>query len=76
LERAIRAGIRDEQAEEIDGGGGSLEPASGDGYLIVVDAQVLEFLRGELPDWIDLSRLFPDQPPQEWTEPEADASSS
>jgi hypothetical protein len=65
-ERAIRTGMRDERAPAAISG--SLGPTAGDvgGYTIVFGADLLGLLDRELPDWVDLSRLFPDFPPDEW----------
>jgi hypothetical protein len=73
-ERAIRAGLPQEQAFEaqsvID-----TDDSDIDGVTLVLSPEVIALLARELPDWLDLTRLFPDQPPREWTEPEGDAPS-
>jgi hypothetical protein len=73
-ERAIRAGFHDEQTPE-DSSATDVDLLDGDagGWAIVLGPEMVALLARELPDWLDLTRLFPDQPPQEWTEPEADA---
>jgi len=40
------------------------------------DSDVMALLEGEIPEWMDLSALIPDSPPEEWpdTAPDADAS--
>jgi hypothetical protein len=85
-ERAIRAGIREEPAP-----GERLQAAFGlhDAALIVgpdfamitnldylFDSDLMAVLEGEIPEWIDLSALIPDSPPEEWpdTAPDGDAS--
>jgi len=81
-ERAIRAGIREEPASGEDAEAalraGDAELIPEPDVTIVVDLDVLfnpdlmAELDGEVPDWIDLSRLVPDFPPPEWGEPAAE----
>jgi hypothetical protein len=81
-ERAIRAGIREERAP-----GERLEAAScRDGFellaipdfTIVTDLDwlfnpdLLGLLHWNIPDWMDLSPLVPDSPPDEWPETAGD----
>jgi hypothetical protein len=85
-ERAIRVGIRKEPVL------GERLPAAfdlHDAALIVgpdfamitnldylFDSDLMALLEGEIPEWIDLSALIPDSPPEEWpaAAPDADAS--
>ena len=70
-ERAIRAGMPEEQAPE-DWIASDTDALVGDGgFAIVLDPEVLALLGRELPDWLDLTRLFPNNPPPEWSKPEA-----
>jgi hypothetical protein len=73
-ERAIRAGIPEELAPALAIGDGTdaLDSDSG-GHAIVLAPDLFELLSSEPPDWLDLSRLYPDTPPKEWEEPEPDA---
>ena len=85
-ERALRAGLQQEPVP-----GEHLQAAFGlhDAALIVgpdfamitdldylFDSELKAVLEGEIPEWIDLSALIPDSPPEEWpdTAPDADAS--
>ena len=84
-ERALRAGMRNEPVP-----GERSQAAFGlrDAALIVgadfamianldylFDSDVMAVLEGEIPEWLDLSALIPDSPPEEWpdTAPDADA---
>jgi hypothetical protein len=70
-ERAIRAGMPDEQGPE-QWYATDTDTLNGDGgLLIVLGPEVIALLARELPDWLDLTRLFPNQPPREWSDPEA-----
>jgi hypothetical protein len=74
-ERAIRAGIREEPApgQRVQIGFG--QDASDSGLEpdftkitdldFLFDPDVLTLLGGEIPDWMDLSGLIPDFPPEE-----------
>jgi hypothetical protein len=42
----------------------------------VFNPDVLALLDGQLPDWMDLSELVPDFPPEEWGEPAGDQPGS
>jgi hypothetical protein len=77
-ERAIRAGLREEpvpgQRIQIGFGHDSeigLEPdfTKITDLDFLFDPDVLALLGGEIPDWMDLSELIPDFPPEEWGEP-------
>jgi len=84
-ERALRAGIREEPVP-----GEHLQAAfrREDAELIpepdftlvtnidfLFDSDLMAQLDGELPEWMNLSALIPDSPPEEWpaTAPDADA---
>jgi hypothetical protein len=71
-ERAIRAGIPPEAPLVTDQGGDGCENDS-QTYEIVSGPDLLELLNWQLPDWIDADFLYPDYPPEEWGEPEAEA---
>jgi hypothetical protein len=75
-ERAIRAGIREEPLPR-----GYVQAAfSGDDTAllsepdvtllmsldVLFDSGLMDELEGELPEWIDLSPVIPDFPPEEW----------
>ena len=85
-ERAIRAGIRDEPASgerfEAASSGDDFELLAIPDFTIVTDVDflfnpdVLALLDGEIPDWMDLSPLVPDSPPDEWPETAADQPAS
>jgi hypothetical protein len=73
-ERAIRAGIREEPEPEryvratFYADGSELSP-EGDVTLllsldVLFDSGLMDELEGELPEWIDLSSLIPDFPPE------------
>jgi hypothetical protein len=75
-ERAIRAGIRAEPEPEryvrATFDAEDTEP-SPDGEVtlllsldVLFDSGLMDELQGELPEWIDLSPLIPDVPPEEW----------
>ena len=75
-ERAIRAGIREEPVPEdhvqeaFSGDDRELIPEP-DFTLVVnldvlFDSGLMDELEGELPEWMDLSPLIPDFPPEEW----------
>jgi hypothetical protein len=77
-ERALRAGMREEQvpaqrlhaAHPRDGAELTPEPD----FTMITDIDFLfnpdlmAELQGELPEWLDLSALIPDSPPEEWPE--------
>jgi len=73
-ERAIRAGIRQDTAPApgCQIGFGHGEPIPEPDFSIVTDIDfifdpdVLTLLDGDIPDWMDLSGLIPDYPPEEW----------
>ena len=75
-ERAIRAGIREEPAPGVRIGAASrrddVELLSEPDFTIVTDLDflfnpdLLAQLDGQLPEWMDLSGLVPDFPPEEW----------
>jgi hypothetical protein len=75
-ERAIRAGIREEPEPEryvratLYTDGSELSPEGDVTFLLSVDvlfdSGLMDELEGELPEWIDLSPLIPDFPPEEW----------
>jgi hypothetical protein len=75
-ERAIRAGIGEEPAApaELSSTDDDAEALDGDtgGIAIVLDPEVVALLARELPDWLELSRLFPEHLPREWSELEAE----
>jgi hypothetical protein len=72
-ERAIRAGFREQPAPgqrlQIGCGQNDIRPEPDFTILtdldFLFDPDVLALLGGEIPDWMDLSRLVPDFPPQE-----------
>jgi hypothetical protein len=74
-ERAIRAGIREEpvpvQGGEISSCPDGFELIPEPDFTIVTDLDfifdpdLLKMLNGEIPDWMDLSGLVPDFPPEE-----------
>ena len=70
-ERAIRAGMPEEQAPEDWIATDTDKLVADGGFAIVLDPEVLALLGRELPDWLDLTRLFPNHPPHEWSKPEA-----
>jgi hypothetical protein len=84
-ERALRAGMREErvpgelvQAALLQDYADSIPEPD---FTMITDLDFLfnpdlmAQLEGELPEWIDLSALIPDCPPEEWpdTPPDADA---
>ena len=70
-ERAIRAGLRPQPASfQV---GEDADTPDDPSYRLVLAADLLELLSSEPPDWLDLSRLYPDTPPREWEEPDGDA---
>jgi len=85
-ERALRAGMRKEPVpgERFQATFRREDPAlipEPDFTMItnldfLFDSDVMAQLDGELPEWMDLSPLIPDSPPEEWpdTAPDADAS--
>jgi len=85
-ERAIRAGMREEPVlgEHVQAAFGLHDAALivGPDFAMITDldylfdSDVMAVLEGEIPEWIDLSALIPDSPPEEWpdTAPDADAS--
>jgi hypothetical protein len=84
-ERALRAGMREEQvpAPRWDAtcprDGAELIPEPDFTMITDVDflfnPDLMAELQGELPEWMNLSPLIPDCPPEEWpdTAPDADA---
>jgi hypothetical protein len=73
-ERAIRAGLQPEPAPPfaIGDDADALDSDAGS-YPIVLAPDLLEqLLSAEPPDWLDLSRLYPDTPPEEWGEADED----
>jgi hypothetical protein len=73
-ERAIRAGLQPEPAPPfaIGDDADALDSDAGS-YQIVLAPDLLEqLLSAEPPDWLDLSRLYPDTPPEEWGEADED----
>ena len=78
-ERAIRARIREDPApgQRAQIGFGqddfSIGPEPDFSKITDIDfifnPDVLALLDGEIPDWMDLSPLVPDFPPEEWGEP-------
>jgi hypothetical protein len=78
-ERAIRAGFREQPVagELVQIGFGQAEFGIGPepDFSIVTDLDflfdpdVLALLGGDIPDWMDVSGLVPDFPPEEWGEP-------
>jgi hypothetical protein len=85
-ERAIRAGIREEPAagERVQIGFGQDDFGIGPetdftkitDLDFIFNPDLLAQLDGELPDWMDLSELVPDFPPEEWREPADDEPAS
>jgi hypothetical protein len=85
-ERAIRAGMQtepvpSERSQEAFGLHDAALIVGPDFAMItnldfLFDSDLMTQLGGELPEWIDLSALIPDSPPEEWpyTAPDADAS--
>jgi hypothetical protein len=85
-ERALRAGMRDQPApgerpEAAFRPAGFQLLAEPDATLVIdldvlFNPDLLAELDGEIPEWMDLSALVPDSPPEEWpdTVPDADAS--
>jgi hypothetical protein len=81
-ERAIRAGMREEPAPaehpEVAFRPDGFQLVPEPDTTLVIDLDVLfnpdlmAELNGEIPDWMDLSRLVPDFPPAEWGEPAAE----
>jgi hypothetical protein len=75
--RAIRAGIREDPApaERVQIGFGEAELIPEPDFTKITDLDfifnpdLLALLDGEIPDWMDLSGLVPDFPPEEWGEP-------
>jgi hypothetical protein len=75
-ERAIRAGFREEPAPgqrvQIGFGQDDLGIGPEPDFTIVTDLDfvfdpnVLALLDGDIPDWLDLSGLVPDFPPEEF----------
>jgi hypothetical protein len=80
-ERAIRAGIREERPSgertEASSRRGAFERLPEPNLSRVTDLDflfnpdLLRQLNGQIPDWMDLSPLVPDSPPDEWPEPSA-----
>ena len=85
-ERAIRAGIREEPAPgerfEAASRRDDFELLAEPDFTIVTDLDflfnpdLLRLLNWKIPDWIDLSPLVPDSPPDEWPETAADQPAS
>jgi hypothetical protein len=75
-ERAIRAGIREDPApgQRVQIGFGQNDFGIGPepdftkitDLDFLFDPDVMALLGGEIPDWMDLSGLIPDFPPEEW----------
>jgi hypothetical protein len=72
-ERAIRAGIAHEPAAALAIGDGVDQLHSEAGSQPIVLAPDLLELLSCVPEWLDLSRLYPDCPPEEWGEADGDA---
>ena len=84
-ERALRAGLRQEPVpgERSQAAFRREDPAlipEPDFTMItnldfLFDSDVMAQLDGEIPEWMNLSALIPDSPPEEWpdTAPDADA---
>jgi len=36
---------------------------------VLFDSGLMDELEGELPEWIDLSALIPEVPPEDWPDP-------
>ena len=85
-ERALRAGIREAPVPgehvqaAVPRGDAELMPEP-DFTLVtnldfLFDSDLMDQLEGELPEWMDLSPLIPDAPPEEWpdTAPDADVT--
>jgi len=85
-ERALRAGMRE---EPVPGERSQAAFALHDAALIVgpdfamitnldylFDSDLITLLEGEIPEWIDLSALIPDSPPEEWPDTAHDADAS
>jgi hypothetical protein len=77
-ERAIRARLREDPAPAQRfpiSLGPDVEPIPEPDFTKITDLDflfnpdLLAQLEGELPDWMDLSPLIPDFPPEEWGEP-------
>ena len=85
-ERAIRAGIREEPApgERFEAAcrRDDFELLAEPDFTIVGDLDflfnpdLLRLLNWKIPDWIDLSLLVPDSPPDEWPETAGDQPAS
>jgi hypothetical protein len=85
-ERAIRAGIREEPApgEHLEAASrrDDFELLAKPDFTIVTDLDflfnpdLLTLLNWKIPDWMDLSPLVPDSPPDEWPETAADQPAS
>ena len=85
-ERAIRAGIREEppSGERLEASSrrDAFELLPEPDFSRVTDLDflfnpdLLRQLNGKIPDWMDLSPLVPDSPPDEWPEPAADQPAS
>jgi hypothetical protein len=85
-ERAIRAGIREEPAPgerfEAAPRRDDFELLAEPDFTIVTDLDflfnpdLLKLLNWNIPDWMDLSPLVPDSPPDEWPETAADQPAS
>ncbi len=85
-ERAIRAGIREEppsgQRLQAFSSRNAFERLPEPDFSRVTDLDflfnpdLLRQLNGKIPDWMDLSPLVPDSPPDEWPEPPADQPAS
>jgi hypothetical protein len=85
-ERAIRAGIREEppsgQRLQAFSSRNAFERLPEPDFSRVTDLDflfnpdLLRQLNGKIPDWMDLSPLVPDSPPDEWPEPPAEQPAS
>jgi hypothetical protein len=81
-ERAIRAGIREEPTpgQRLDAifHRGAFEFLPEPNFTIVTDldflfnSDLLTLLDWQIPDWMDLSQLVPDSPPDEWPQTAGD----
>jgi hypothetical protein len=82
-ERAIRAGMRKEPVlgDQVQAGFPLEDPAlipEPDFTMItnldfLFDSDVMAQLDGEIPEWMNLSALIPDSPPEEWPDTALDA---
>jgi hypothetical protein len=83
-ERAIRAGIREDpvSAERCEIAFGETELIPEPDFTkitnldFIFNPDVLSLLDGEIPDWMDLSGLVPDCPPEDWGQPAGEEPTS